>query len=200
MEAFTPAPTFSRLNKVCVGCGHDRELYRHQTSLATMTLLQQQLRLRQAGWRRQNASDRTSVAAGARSRGRAAATPKASRARKERRGLLLPCPRCSRAETLGLQSSTTFEVGSTRKRNEIDRYTLKLLDWVNICSHVSIFTSTKLGNEECYNMEIGSDIEESLVRNLFAAYPSSGSLDVITAQTRPEQIAIPFFFPCSYEI
>ena len=124
----------------------------------------QRRRFRQTEWGRQSALDRKSVSGrfgAAWNRGRGA-TPKG---KKERRGLILQCPRCSRAETLHLENSTNdiFGVRNTQKRREIDDYTMKLLDWVNICSHVSIFTSTKLGNEECYNMVIGSDIEESLV-------------------------------------
>jgi len=123
----------------------------------------QRRRFRQTEWGRQSALDRKSVSGrfgAAWNRGRGA-TPKG---KKERRGLILQCPRCSRAETLHLENSTNdiFGVRNTQKRREIDDYTMKLLDWVNICSHVSIFTSTKLGNEECYNMVIGSDIEESL--------------------------------------
>ncbi|QDZ19018.1 endonuclease MutS2 [Chloropicon primus] len=49
----------------------------------------------------------------------------------------------------------------TRKPDEVDAYTLKILDWESVCSHVSIFTSTKLGRLECYGMELGSDVERS---------------------------------------
>ncbi|WZN63175.1 endonuclease MutS2 [Chloropicon roscoffensis] len=51
---------------------------------------------------------------------------------------------------------------SSSIREDVDAYTAELLDWENVCSHVSIFTSTKLGRLRCYEMRLGANLEESL--------------------------------------
>ena len=61
-----------------------------------------------------------------------------------------------------LSSEEPNEDESSRRKREIDASSLKVLDWISVLHHVSIFTATKLGRNRCYDMEVGSDLSRSL--------------------------------------